>query len=566
MLIDIVIFIFVLGVLVFVHELGHFLAAKACGIYVDRFSLGMPPRAFGMRIGETDYCIGALPLGGYVKMAGQEDAPLSDEERESTYGHVPEDRWFNKKPVWQRLIVIVAGPIMNFVLAIVLYGAVAAVGDEVPKSEIDNRIGYIMEDSAASRAPLYPMTQEDGAVSGEPVAHGWQTGDRIVSIDGEPIKNITDVAIGAILGGGKPMRVVLERAEAEGIQRYVSIATPEKDEKDEEQSHPRFGVMPFEAALIENVLPESRAAEAGLQKGDIIVRANGKVVDKVVFRDLVEKWPESEALPIEVQRNGQTLSMTLTPQTVGRLSGVVAGLPKGKADDETFEQAAAQEKPVVLGVDKTKVSSLKAGDVIERINGEPATVALLEQIEQGNPGGSVQFDIRRKPVLFGLVQKGEEFSAEVPISAVRAIGVHFGVLMEFHKSPPAEVLPEAFRQANQAFERTLKTLVVLISGNVSPKELGGPVMIYNVTTAAANEGWWWLFKITAFVSVNLFVFNLLPLPVLDGGLLVLLVIEGIRKKPVSLKVQERIQQVGMIFLIGLLLYVTYNDILRALKF
>ena len=128
MLIDILIFILVLGVLIFVHELGHFLAAKACNIYVDRFSLGMPPRAFGVKIGETDYCIGALPLGGYVKMAGQEDAPLSDEERDSTYGHVPEHRWFNKKPVWQRCIVIVAGPLMNFVLAIVLYGVVAAVG------------------------------------------------------------------------------------------------------------------------------------------------------------------------------------------------------------------------------------------------------------------------------------------------------------------------------------------------------------------------------------------------------------------------------------------------------
>ncbi|MFM1918892.1 MAG: hypothetical protein RLZZ303_526, partial [Candidatus Hydrogenedentota bacterium] len=106
-----VVFILVLSLLVFVHELGHFLAAKACNIYCDRFSIGMPPRLFGFKWGETDYCIGALPFGGFVKMAGQEDAPLSDEEREATYGHVPSDRWFNNKPVYQRIIVLVAGPL-----------------------------------------------------------------------------------------------------------------------------------------------------------------------------------------------------------------------------------------------------------------------------------------------------------------------------------------------------------------------------------------------------------------------------------------------------------------------
>src|SRR6056297_2980426 len=124
---DIIVFLLVLSLLIFVHELGHFMAAKACNVYVDRFSIGMPPRVFGIRLGETDYCVGLLPIGGFVKMAGQEDAPLSEEEREEQYGHVPPERWFNRKPVWQRYIVTIAGPFMNLVLAVVLYGALAAV-------------------------------------------------------------------------------------------------------------------------------------------------------------------------------------------------------------------------------------------------------------------------------------------------------------------------------------------------------------------------------------------------------------------------------------------------------
>ncbi|GAG17799.1 unnamed protein product, partial [marine sediment metagenome] len=155
---DIIIFLLVLGLLIFVHELGHFVAAKACGIYCCRFSLGMPPRLFGFTIGETDYCVGAIPVGGYVKMAGQEDAPLSEEEREREYGHVPSDRWFNNKPAWQRCVVLVAGPLMNLVLAIVLYALVAATGAEVMEIQVDSRIGEVVPGSPAAQAPMYAVT------------------------------------------------------------------------------------------------------------------------------------------------------------------------------------------------------------------------------------------------------------------------------------------------------------------------------------------------------------------------------------------------------------------------
>lgn len=175
---SILIFLLVLSFLVFFHEMGHFLAAKACNIYVDRFSVGMPPRVIGFKWGETDYCIGALPIGGFVKMAGQEDAPLTEEEREREYGSIPPDRWFNNKPVWQRMIVLLAGPVANLLLAVVLYGVLVGVGEQVPESVLSPRIGKVEKDYPAATAKLYKMASATDTpdMTGDPDAVGLATG------------------------------------------------------------------------------------------------------------------------------------------------------------------------------------------------------------------------------------------------------------------------------------------------------------------------------------------------------------------------------------------------------
>ncbi|HOD52053.1 MAG TPA: site-2 protease family protein, partial [Candidatus Hydrogenedentes bacterium] len=223
------VFIIVLGVLIFFHEMGHFIAAKACHIYVDRFSLGMPPRLFGIKLGETDYCVGALPIGGYVKMAGQEDTPLTEEERQKQYGEVPPERWFNNRPVWQRMIVITAGPVMNVVLGVLLYGIVAAVGTEVPESEVTARVGFVKPESPAATAPMYriPDTAENTATAGEPDTTGWRTGDLIISVDGEAMRSFSDVGFAAILGAGRVLDVLLERSEEGETVRYLSRIEPQ---------------------------------------------------------------------------------------------------------------------------------------------------------------------------------------------------------------------------------------------------------------------------------------------------------------------------------------------------
>jgi len=561
-LFDILIFIVVLGLLVFFHELGHFLAAKACRVYVDRFSLGMPPRVAGVRIGDTDYCIGALPLGGYVKMAGQEDAPLTEEERESTYGHVPPERWFNNRPVWQRIIIIAAGPMMNLVLAVLLYGVVAAIGAYVPLSDTEARIGTILAGSPAEKAPMFRIPADGSApkIDREPDAVGWQTSDRIATINDKRVRTIEDVGIDAILGGGELMSVVIERTEADGTTtRYLSPVRPAPLGS---ENRLRFGVGAYETALVGAVNEDSPAMASGLRKGDIILRADGKPVDTATFVKAIEQTPDGQPVVLDVERDGKRLQVTPAPHTVGRFLGVEfwsSYSGRGNLDK--------QAEPVVVRAREEFVAKtpVKPRDIIETIDGKPATIALLEEIERTRPSQTVNVTIRRPAVLYGLLRKESTLACALPISSVRAIGVQMDVRMVYHRVSAGQVAPEAFKLAWQATERTMRTLEMLITGGVSPKELGGPVMIYQVTTMAARLGYSWLLNITAFISVNLCIFNLLPLPVLDGSLLVYLAVEAVRRKPLNTQVLERIQQVGLMLIVGLLLYVTFNDVSRIVS-
>lgn len=640
---NIVVFIVVLGELVFFHEMGHFLAAKACGIYCERFSLGMPPRLFGFRFGETDYCIGLLPIGGYVKMAGQEDVPLSDDERKEQYGNIPPERWFSNKPVWQRVIVIAAGPFMNVVLAVILYAIVAAVGANVPESKVDNRIGMVRPDSPASKATLYKVPEDGSApnLTGEPDAYGWQTGDRIIAINDNPISNINDVAIDAVLSAGEAMRVEIERTDPSGASvRYLSKVQPIRED---DEDHPQFGVAPFQTALIGRVLDGSAADQAGLKADDIITHANGEIVDSQTFTKMVSEDIEQNALEITVLRNGETQEMTVVPAVVGqfddiqfaapyaylavpdpeRLSVVftdeaflqstelqkgdvistidgqpatlrqlgvlkankqdgpftvavqrTSGLFGGTTDELEFQLSLAQIRQAVTAYDLEanpviadlsdevqKETGLLRNDVVESINGAPATVEGLSIIGD-RPGETVTLTVRTPEVGFGVLREGETREVELPIVPAGQLGVAWAPKMVFHRAAPSEVIPEAFYLSWQALTRTVRTLELLVTGGLKVNDIGGPVMIFQITTQAARIGYSWLLEITAFISINLAVFNLLPLPVLDGGHLMFLTVEGVRRKPVSPRVMEWVQQAGLVLIIALMLFVTFNDIKR----
>jgi regulator of sigma E protease len=557
----VLVFLLVLSFLVFFHELGHFLAAKTFGIYVDRFSIGMPPRVIGFKWGETDYCIGALPIGGFVKMAGQEDAPLTEEEREKEYGSIPPERWFNNKPVWQRMIVLLAGPVANLILAVVLYGVLVGVGEQVPESMLSPRVGNVMADYPAASAKLYAMASPDDTpdMSGEPDAIGWQPGDLILSMNGAPLANIIpELAVNALLHGDeKAHDFVIERTNADDTKTYYRCAV--KPERKGEERYPRFGVDPFSAVFIADILPETPAEAAGLQPDDIILRANGAAVDTTTFLELTQDMPEGQSLDLLVERGGEKLHLALTPKTVGRLKGASFGVPK---EEENPESAV----PVVAYVDEEFKTStgLQRKDKITAVNGQPTTLKAFQDLMMASPGQTLSVSVDRPAILFGLLQRQKDLTLDLPVDSVRAIGISMGPKTVFHRVPLSGIFSAALNKSYTAVTQTVLTLKALALQDVSPKDLGGPVMIFQVTSNAASMGWGRLLDITALISINLFVFNLLPLPVLDGGQILINAVEWVRRKPVSMVVLERYQTIGLVLIIGLMLFVTWNDVGRLI--
>ncbi len=287
-------FIITLGVLVFVHELGHFLAAKLFRMRVDRFSIGFPPRAFGKKIGETDYCVSWIPIGGYVKIAG-----MIDESFDTDFLSKPPEPWeFRAKPVWQRIIVICAGVLMNLVLATLIFWMINYVQGTVVRET--TTIGYVAEKSAAASA-------------------GLQAGDKVLEINGKPVRNwdeiYSDVYIESL---GNDVHFVVQRAGARQELDLPRTAIPEPDQAS-------LGIVPENTEIVvQSVEPGKPADKLGLKPNDVLLALNGTTIhlDQKV-RETVE-GSAGKPLEVEWKRNGQTMRGTTVPTSEGRI-GITFG-------------------------------------------------------------------------------------------------------------------------------------------------------------------------------------------------------------------------------------------------
>jgi regulator of sigma E protease len=441
------VFIVVLGILILIHELGHFFVARWTGVGVERFSIGFGPVLARWRGKETEYCLSAIPMGGYVKMMGEENplegggSPVVDSQKA-----------FALKPLWARFLIVFAGPGMNFVLAWVIFTVVLA---------------------TAGR-PVWPAVLGRVAPDGPASAAGLQAGDVVTAIDGRPIEYWEDLERAIAGSDGRALRLTIKRgAEQRDVQvtpRQIVVRDPIFKESRDVWS---LGTGPQVTPQVGMVTPDSPAERAGLRVGDVVV--------------------------------------------------AVAGQPVFTSDELTQAIQQATGKPF---------------EVVVQRDGKPLTVSITaNRVKEKNESGQDVENWRIGVILASKVVRSERYN---PVTAA-AYG------------------------AAKTWELTALTVKVLwkfVKLDLPLSNLGGPIQIATESHRQRQEGLAQLAAFTAFISVNLAVLNLLPVPMLDGGHLLFFVIEGILGRPLSLKKREAAQQLGLVLLLLLMVFAIYNDLVR----
>ena len=453
-MLTVVSFIVVLLVLIFVHELGHFIAAKLVGVKVERFSLGFPPKAWSKTIGETEYQLAWLPLGGYVKMYGED--PTSGEE-------VPPEmraRSFSHQPPWAKIIIVLAGPVFNLIFAAVIFWALIwAVG---------------IQHLAPVVGPVTPASPAYEA--------GIRMDDTLVAINGEPVNYFDQLDTALAEGEGAPLQLTVK---SRGLTETHTLTPNRIDTQDmfgDPQTFYDVGISHRMKPVIAKVMRGKPAEKAGLAGGDLILAING------------QPTPDWQDVLLAIQGPPEERGST-TPKAV---------------------------RPLIFEVER---------------DGRPLTLEVTPELNAGlNTDGDTTFT-----PMVGMESRPTILTEDVGF--FKSIGL--GVL-----------------EAGNMIRLTLVSVQKLITGQVSAKTLGGPILIAEVTGDRARAGLTPLLNLAAFISINLGILNLLPIPMLDGGQLVFFLIEAVRRKPLSLRVREAAQWVGIAALGLLMVTVFYNDIAR----
>ena len=438
-------FLVVLGVLVAFHELGHFLAARWVGVKVLKFSLGFGPKIFGRTMGETEYLLSAIPLGGYVKLYGEDEAEATTQEDRA--------RSFAHKGLWGKVLIVAAGPGFNFILAYFIFAGWLATG-----------------------APLFVPTFQDltpdieAMVPGSPAdTAGIQIGDHVSRVNGQAISTRNELFDAVAKSNGQALTLEIKRGEQIKIVTVTPTTVPGPQTSAQEPAY-SLGVEET-PPLVTSVMQSSPAAKAGLQAGDHVISIDGQRIHTWSQMTGIVKESPDRQLQVEVLREGRRVSLTVTP---------------------------AAEKAMVNG------QSVEVG-----------------KIGISGPGRSI---MRSSTPLLSLYD---------------GLGATWGWT-----------------------ELTAIGLYKMVVGDISSKNIGGPLTIANISGEAAAQGASSVVFLIAILSINLGVLNLLPIPILDGGHLLFFLIEGILRKPLGERQREIAQQAGLVLLVGVMIFAFWNDLER----
>jgi regulator of sigma E protease len=544
--------VLLLGGLIFVHELGHFLVAKWVGVKVLKFSIGFGPRLFGFRWHETEYVVAALPLGGFVKMAGDEPgAEVPPEDR---------GRGFLEQPPWKKFAIAFAGPAANLAFPVLIYFALALAqnGSLVPGPTL----GMVMPGSAAEAAGLRPGDRVDEVV----VERGKTL----------PVRYFSDLRQAVAPRPGER----LEFQVARGDRKLAIPVVPGR----EKETNPVetiwkgvIGVAPSWPAAV--VAPAVPGAAGPVEPLDLVVRAAGKPIRHMGELSQVLAAAPCAPVDLEVLREDPVTSpgVALSTYEPRKLAGVptcVDGRPALVAADPAVATVVAEVTP---GGAAAK-AGLRRGDSIVAVNGKP--VHSFRELNQLSPefvaGKAVRLDLAGGRSV-DLVPVEQEYVDEMTRETHRRVALGFFPDQRALVEPkalvaqelplrigPVEALSNATGHLVEVVRLTALGLARIVQGQISFKTVGGPIMLFSIAAQAAQEGWSsFLFKM-ALISVNLGLMNLLPIPVLDGGHIVATAVEAVTRRPLSLRTREIANLVGILLLAFLMIFVFKNDIVRLM--
>lgn len=556
--------IILLGVLVAFHELGHFLFAKALGVRVLTFSIGFGPKIWGFTKGETEYRLSAIPLGGYIRMFGESlEEELTEDEKKISFMH---------QAIWKKSLIAFAGPLFNFILPVILLFFLL-LGKEQTMAA---RIGTLVKDGAADRA-------------------GLKVDDLIKSVNGQTIVSFNDLADLIAKNPDRELSFDLSRKTALGLENLNVKVKPEGKsstnplEKGERIG--RIGIMPAIEKPVILLSDESLWAKSGLKSFDEIKKIGEKDISSA--NDLLLALPIAPGVLIQAERLNNDVAEKINIHAPSINSFVGELLIDGVANDledknQTWLKQAQEQwqKNAGLSLANGTITEIISGSVAENLGlkVKDRIVSLDGELFLSSMQLQQAFvsDAKNAHVLGIIKPDGTGFLTKVIIpeknidkidmnsDGTNMLGLKIldnfkaGEVIE-RNIGPMEALEKAYSQTVSIAVMTAKSLWLLVKRDVPASQIGGPIMLFDVASQAAKKGLEFYIFIMCLLSVNLGLLNLLPIPALDGGHLLLFSIEAVQRKPLTPKTRAIATQIGIAILLTLMAFALFNDLSRIFR-